>query len=176
MNSYTSALASLPSDKTTTNLSAGKSSSASSHSTSSQLRTSDRQTSPRASLPASSTLAQPSNPAPSVDKRTSALRFPAHPGSATNALSTPYDTLNTASDTAVIVIGSEHTRYYKQQHKLFISTADAIVTSDQAPIFNIEILRAAQRLSKSQRHLRIVTHDSSRAAQLLYHRLQNLIH
>ena len=51
-----------------------------------------------------------------------------------------------------------------------------IVTSDQAPIFNIEILRAAQRLSKSQRHLRIVTHDSSRAAQLLYHRLQNLIH
>ena len=147
MNSYTSSLASLPSDKY-----------------SARLVTS--QSSHLSTAPASQ----------GTDEARAALRFPAHPCSTTSALSTPYDTLNTTSDTAVIVIGSEHTRYYKQQHKLFISTADAIVTSDQAPIFNIEILRAAQRLSKSQRHLRIVTHDSSRAAQLLYHRLQNLIH
>ncbi len=106
--------------------------------------------------------------------------FPAHPRFTNNRLSTPFDKPVVPQDTAVIIIGSEHTQFYPQQHKLFINTADAVVVAkdleQENPIFNIEVLRAAQRLSKSQQHLRIMINDSSAAAQILYNRLQALIH
>lgn len=120
---------------------------------------------------------------PSISTFTSSA-FSAHSDSSAasyappNSLSTPFDKPSIAKDTALIIIGCEHTNYFKQEHKITICTRDAIVPSlnTEAPIYNIEILRAAQRLGKHHRHVRIVLNDSSQAAQLLYHRLYDLTH
>lgn len=95
----------------------------------------------------------------------------------TSSLSTSFDkTAVTKRDTALIIIGCEHTRFNKREHKLYISTADAIVLGANKPIYNIEVIRAAKHLRKHQDNLHIVLNDSSPAAQVLYQHLYSLMH
>lgn len=88
-----------------------------------------------------------------------------------SSLSTPFDKPRIPSDTALIIIGSEHTRLDHKQQKFSICTQDAIVITAQSQIFNIDVLKDVQRLTKNKRHVRIVLNDSSQAAQLLFHRI-----